>query len=563
LTQAFHICLSRDFLNDDGKLAYGDVGLWLLEEAAGVTYGFLDERTETLTPAQIAGSDGLIIIYPRVTPATFAQGAERLTVIARAGAGFEKVDPAACTANDVLVVNAPHAVRLPTAAGSLTFMLALSKRLFDQDRITRQARWDLRAEVMGTELAGRTLGIVGLGSAGRELARLAAPFNMRLLAHSPHADPAQARALKVELVPLDDLLRQADFVCLHCRLTEATRGLIGDRELGLMKPAAYLINMARGPVVDHDALVAALRRRQIAGAGLDVFHQEPLPAGDPVLALDNVILSPHWIAGTRDAFVDAGVSNCTAMLAAASGRVPDNVVNPQVLERPGFQAKLARWAAAPAPGRTAPAAPGAGYDPVAAKYAREYFDELQHKPFDRHLLDRFADRVRGLGPVCDLGCGPGQVARYLHERGVDAFGMDVSPAMLAEAARLSPGLHFEPGDMRALPAADGAWGGIAAFYAIIHIRPAGLPAVLRELARVLRPGGRLLLAFHIGDDVIHLDEWWHKPVSLDFYFYRLEAVLAGLREAGFEIEEATERAPYEPHEHPSRRGYVLARRQPS
>jgi len=202
----------------------------------------------------------------------------------------------------------------------------------------------------------------------------------------------------------------------------------------------------------------------------------------------------------------------------------------------------------------------ADYDPVAEEYAEKFFHELQHKPFDRELLDRFATRVQGLGPVCDLGCGPGQIARYLHERGVDAFGVDLSPAMVEVAQRLNPGIHFEQGDMQALQAADGAWGGIAAFYSIIHIPRESVVSTLRELRRVLRPGGLLLLSFHIGDEVVHLDEWWGRPVSLDFYFFSPHKLTGCLREAGLEVEEVLDRAPYQAVEHPSRRGYILARK---
>jgi phosphoglycerate dehydrogenase-like enzyme len=340
---AFEAAFTRDFLNDAGELAYGDVGLGLLDAAPHVGYHFLERDETPLAPEQIAGADGLGTIYGYVRPETFAQGAERLTVIGRCGVGYDRIDLAACTAHGVAVCNAPLALRLPTASGSLTMMLALSKRLLDLDRMVRQERWELRAEVMGTELQGRTLGIVGLGHSGGELARLVAPFEMRLLAYSPHADPERARALNVELVELDDLLRAADFVCLHCRLTEATRNLIGARELELMKPTAYLINMARGPVVDHAALVQALAERRIAGAGLDVFFEEPLPPGDPIIRLDNVVLAPHWIAGTREVFRDAGAAVCQAMLQTAEGRVPGNVVNPEVLESAAFRAKLARF----------------------------------------------------------------------------------------------------------------------------------------------------------------------------------------------------------------------------
>ncbi|MBL8056587.1 MAG: hypothetical protein JNK29_07810 [Anaerolineales bacterium] len=343
MTEPFRAAFTRDFLDEAGGLAYGDIGLGLLEAAPGVAHRFLPEYADVIPPAQIAGVDGLVLIYPHVTAATFAAGAETLTVIGRCGVGYDRIDVAACTAHDVALVNAPDALRGPTAAGALLLMLALAKQLLPLDRMVREGRWERRGAVAGCELNGRTLGIVGLGNTGRELVRLAAPFGMRGLAYSPHADPAAAAGLGVTLTSLETVLREADFVCLHCRLTPETRGLIGARELAWMKPSAYLINMARGPVVDHAALVAALQARRIAGAGLDVFHTEPLPADDPVTQLDNVVLAPHWLAGTRDVFRDAGATNCRALLAAARGEVPPNVVNPEVLARPGFQRKLARF----------------------------------------------------------------------------------------------------------------------------------------------------------------------------------------------------------------------------
>jgi phosphoglycerate dehydrogenase-like enzyme len=343
MTAAFHIAFTRDFLDERGQPAYGDIGLRLLEDAPPVAYRFLPEYADPVSPAQIAEADGLALIYPHITRATFARGAGRLTVIARCGAGYDRIDLEACTENDVALVNAPEALSLPTASGALLLMLALSKRLTKLERLVRENGWDRRAEVMGDELEGRTLGIVGLGHAGRELARLVAPFRMRLLAYSPHADPEQAHALGVELTSLERLLRAADFVCLHCRLTEATRGLIGARELAWMKPGAYLINMARGPVVDHAALTEALRARRLAGAGLDVFSVEPLPVDDPMLELDNVILTPHWLAGTRDVFREAGRSNCRDLRRAARGELPDHIVNRAVIDRPGFQRKLSRF----------------------------------------------------------------------------------------------------------------------------------------------------------------------------------------------------------------------------
>jgi SAM-dependent methyltransferase len=202
----------------------------------------------------------------------------------------------------------------------------------------------------------------------------------------------------------------------------------------------------------------------------------------------------------------------------------------------------------------------ASYDRVAEEYARQFFGELAHKPFDRDLLTRFALRLRDAGPVCDLGCGPGQVARFLKEHGVEALGMDLSPVMVATASRLNPAIPFFQGDMRALPVSDGAWAGIAAFYAIVNIPRHELPTVIRELRRVLRPDGLLLLSFHVGTEVIHREELWGQRVSLDFYFFSMDEVLGLLRAAAFEIEEALEREPYAEVEYPSRRAYVLARR---
>jgi SAM-dependent methyltransferase len=200
------------------------------------------------------------------------------------------------------------------------------------------------------------------------------------------------------------------------------------------------------------------------------------------------------------------------------------------------------------------------YDIVADEYVRRIYDELQHKPLDRELLDRFAERVRDAGPACDMGCGPGHVARYLHERGVSVCGVDLSPAMVECARRLNPGIEFQQGNMLALDVPDETWTGIAAFYSIIHIPRGDLPRVLAELRRVLTPAGTLLVAFHTGDQSVHLDEWWGHKVSVDFHFFPVAEVAACLREAGFEIEEIIERDPYPEVEHPSRRGYIFARR---
>ena len=202
------------------------------------------------------------------------------------------------------------------------------------------------------------------------------------------------------------------------------------------------------------------------------------------------------------------------------------------------------------------------YNLVAEDYARHFRDELESKPFDRRMLDWLIDKVGALGPVCDMGCGPGQVARYLHERGARACGVDLSPAMIAQARKLHPPeIAFSVGDMLALDdIPDETFGGVAAFYSIVNIPPASVRQVFGELRRVLRRGGVVLVACHVGEEVKRLDEWWGKAVSVDFYFYRTGEVKARLLEAGFEIEEVIEREPYPVVEYQSRRAYLFARK---
>ena len=198
------------------------------------------------------------------------------------------------------------------------------------------------------------------------------------------------------------------------------------------------------------------------------------------------------------------------------------------------------------------------YDAVADEYAAHIYDELRHKPFDREWLDRLAARVGGLGPICDLGCGPGQVARYLRDHGATAFGLDLSEGMLAQARRLNPDLVFRQGDMLALPDPDAVWGGVAAFYSLIHIPRDRLPQVLAEIHRVLRPSGFLLAAVHCGQETVHRDEWWGRPVSVDFCFFEADELQQAVHAAGLEIDQVTVREPYPDVEYPSRRAYLLA-----
>jgi SAM-dependent methyltransferase len=200
------------------------------------------------------------------------------------------------------------------------------------------------------------------------------------------------------------------------------------------------------------------------------------------------------------------------------------------------------------------------YDDLAVEYAAHLAGELEGKPLDRELLDRFASQVRGVGPACELGCGPGHVARYLHDRGVDITGIDLSPGMVEQARRLHPGIAFRVGDMLALDAPDTSLAGVVAFYAIVHLAADDLLTVFREMRRVLRPGGTVLVAFHVGDEVVHPGELWGIPVTLGWIFHRPEEVARRMTEAGLTVVEVIEREPYAGVEHPSRRAYIFATR---
>lgn len=201
----------------------------------------------------------------------------------------------------------------------------------------------------------------------------------------------------------------------------------------------------------------------------------------------------------------------------------------------------------------------AGYDCVAEHYATEYFDELARKPFDRKLLDAFAESVKGKGTVYELGCGPGQVARYLKDRGVDVHGIDLSAEMVTVASRLNPDIPFSQGDMSKLEIADDSAAAFVLFYSIIHIERTKVTTVLRELNRVLRPRGTVLLAFHGGEEELHRDEWYGKKVSIDFRLFEPEEMAGYLEAAGFDDIRTEQREHYE-FEHPTKRIYIIARK---
>ena len=336
--------ITRDVFDPTGRTIYDPAALSLLDSPL-IEWEYLKSAEKVFSPETVARYDALCVMLGRVTAATYAGGDHRLRLIARFGVGYDTIDVPACTASGVMIAIAPDGVRRPVATNVITFILALAQKLMIKDRITRAGRWEERVAHLGMGLTGRTLGAIGLGNIGAEVFRLAAPFEMRHMACDPFADKRLARSLGVALVDLDTVLREADFVCVMCPLNDQTRGLIGRRELALMKPTAYLVNTARGPIIDERALHDALAAKRIAGAGLDVFEVEPTPVDNPLLRLDNVIVTPHALCFTDECLTGLARSAFAAARAFAEGRVPDHVVNRPVLDHKAL-AKLGRRSAA-------------------------------------------------------------------------------------------------------------------------------------------------------------------------------------------------------------------------
>lgn len=338
----FHVAFTADFFQPDGRPRYRDYGLDTLRADPQITHSAFAEHRPEIEPQQLDGANGVVVLTSRVTARSLANSQD-LLVIGRFGVGYDSVDVAACTAADVLLFITVGAVDRPVAEATVGWMLALTHHVRMKDRLVREARWNDRPAYMGRELRDRTLGIVGFGGIGRSVVELLRNFGMqRPLAFDPFLKPETAAAAGVDLVPLDELLRRADFVSLHCPLNDQTRNLLGRRELALMRPDAYLINTARGGIVDEAALYDVLREGKIAGAAIDCFTVEPLNSPPPFAELDNVLLAPHCIAWTDELFRDIGRAACQGMIDVAHGRKPRGIVNPDVLDRPGFQAKWAR-----------------------------------------------------------------------------------------------------------------------------------------------------------------------------------------------------------------------------
>ena len=341
MTAPFRVALSGDLRKADGTPTYADFDLAPLRQAPGVETAFLEPESP-IRAAQLEGFDALILLSNRFAEESIPKGG-RLSVVARFGVGYDTVDVDACTRAGIALVITPDGVRRPVAVSIITLMLALTGKLMVKDRLTREAAagFAKRADHMGVGLVGRTFGSLGIGNIGAEAYRLARPFDMKFIAHDPYADKAVAAELGIELVGLEDVFRRSDILSVSCPLNPETRNIVNAERIALMKPTSYLINTARGPIVDQKALTKALQEGRIAGAGLDVLAEEPPDPDDPILALDNVILAPHALCWTDQCFAGIGAADVRAVLDVQHGREPRGVVNRAVLATETWKARLA------------------------------------------------------------------------------------------------------------------------------------------------------------------------------------------------------------------------------
>ncbi len=337
--EKFRVGITRDTLREDGTPIFDPRALQMFEQP-GIEWEFIADTVKELTAAHAARYDALCVLNPRVTGATVSGPDRRLKIVARMGVGYDSIDVPACTGNGVILTNTPDGVRRPVATSILLLILALSHKLRTKDAITRTGRWAETTMHMGDGLTGKTVGSLGMGNIGSELFRLLAPLDMVHIAADPFVKPEDAAKLRVRLTDKDTVLRESDFVCINCPLTPETRHLVSDREFSLMKPTAYLINTARGPIVDEKAVYKALVERRIAGAALDVFEQEPIAADNPLLELENVLVTPHSICWTDEFFRNNAESAFRSVIAVAKGEAPKYVVNRDVLKHPAVQARL-------------------------------------------------------------------------------------------------------------------------------------------------------------------------------------------------------------------------------
>ena len=329
----FKVGLTRDFLTPEGILTYKDMGLDILDDIKEIEYEFLEKWESPLQAGTLQQYDAIISLAPAYTAESFI-GVTRLKAICRFGVGYDMVDVNACSRANVVVTITKGAVNYSVAEAISTWMLALCHKLVAKDKLVRQGKWQERNHYTGSELRSRTPGIIGFGGIGSRLTHMLKAFHMNQpLVYDPYIDEAKASELGVRKVDMQTLLQSSDFISINCPLTPETKNMIDEKELMQVKESAFIINTARGGIINERALIEALLNNKIAGYATDVFENEPVTSDHPFFTMDNVLLAPHCIAWTYELFREIGRMACTQVAQIAQGKTPDHVLNTDILDK--------------------------------------------------------------------------------------------------------------------------------------------------------------------------------------------------------------------------------------
>jgi len=322
----FKVGTTRDLLTTEGEPCFAPAALDELKRNPEIEWEWIAEDVDEITPDIAARYDAIHVNLPRITAATVARGDCRVKIFARNGVGFDTVDLAACAARGITVTNTPIAIRRPVAVAALTLIFAISGRLFAKDRLVREGRWDERGNFMGTGLGGRVLGLIGAGGIGQDLIPLARPFFREVIVVDPYVEKAVYERLGARKTDFETVLREADFVTVACPLNDETRHMVDAAAFALMKPTAYFVNVARGPIHDEAALVEALEKGRIAGAALDVTEEEPISPASPLLGMANTIITAHALCWTDECFEEIARTALRSIVDVSLGLAPRHPV---------------------------------------------------------------------------------------------------------------------------------------------------------------------------------------------------------------------------------------------
>lgn len=342
----FNCGFTADFLDSNKDLVYKDIGLAKLT-SSDIRHNFLIRHQNPIQPASLDNLDAVVSLTPSYNADTFVGVADRLLAIVRFGVGYDMIDVDACTDAGIALFITKGAVDYSVAEATLTWMMSLSHKLTDKNRLVRDGEWVSRGNYMGSELRGKTLGLIGAGGTGSALISMVKGFAMKeILVYDPYFSDSDAESLGVQKANLSDVMSKSDYVSVHCPLNDETRDLISRKEIDSMKPEAYLINTARGGIVNESALYNALKEKRIAGAATDVFESEPARSTHPFCHLDNILLAPHCFAWTDELFTEIGHMAASAIIELSKGNIPlSMLVNHEVTNHPLFQKKLSRFQA--------------------------------------------------------------------------------------------------------------------------------------------------------------------------------------------------------------------------